>query len=416
MSKQAFQLEEVVENSKCMAASYRVPSVVMMKGEGSYLWDLDNKKYIDFFAGIAVNSLGHCDPEVTQIIREQAGVLLHSSFACPTAWPYALAAKLVEKTKESGGMYNASNVFFSNSGAEANEAALKFARKWGKSISENKFEIICFSTSFHGRTFGALSVTSKLKYQEPFTPLVPGVKQAQIGDIESVRRLISERTCAVIIEPVQGEGGVRPVDIDFLVQLKGLCKKYQAALIYDEVQVGVGRSGTLWAHSKLPKEGHPDIFTSAKALANGCPIGATIISPEINQVLESADHGSTFGGNPISARVACHVLDRISNKQFLEEVQRKASLLHSKLLQLQVKYPDIVKDVRGSGLMMGMELSVEAKPVIAKAKELGLVTTVVGDHVVRLLPALNIPDDVLVQGVIILENTLDELFGNNRSA
>ncbi|KAH3662155.1 hypothetical protein OGAPHI_005403 [Ogataea philodendri] len=411
MSQQALKFEEVLENSKCMVASYRTPSVVMVKGEGSYLWDMDNQKYIDFFAGIAVNSLGHCDPEVTQIIHEQSSLLLHSSFACPTEWPYALAAKLVEKTKESGGMYNASSVFFSNSGAEANEAALKFARRWGKSIAEDKHEIICFSTSFHGRTFGALSVTSKLKYQEPFTPLVPGVKQAQVGDIESVKKLISEKTCAVIIEPVQGEGGVRPVDEDFLIELKKLCTKYQAALIYDEVQVGVGRSGTLWAHSKLPKEGHPDIFTSAKALANGCPIGATIISPEINEVLQPADHGSTFGGNPISTRVACNVLDRISNKQFLEDVQRKAKLLQSGLSQLQTKYPGIVEDVRGSGLMMGMELTVEAKPVVAKAREFGLVTTVVGDNIVRLLPALNIPDDVLLEGVSILERTLDALFG-----
>ncbi|KAG7915405.1 hypothetical protein KL905_005041 [Ogataea polymorpha] len=412
MSEQPMRLEAILENSKCMAAPYRPPSVVMVKGEGSYLWDTENNKYIDFLAGIAVNSLGHCDPEVTRIICDQAETLLHASFACPTAWPYTLAAKLVEKTKESGGMYNASNVFFSNSGAEANEAALKFARKWGKSIAEDKFEIICFSSSFHGRTFGALSVTSKLEYQTPFTPLVPGVKQAQVGDIESVKKLISNRTCAVIIEPVQGEGGVRPVDASFLIELKKLCKQYQAALIYDEVQVGVGRSGTLWAHSKLPKEGHPDIFTSAKALANGCPIGATIISPEINQVLEPGDHASTFGGSPISARVACNVLDRISDKKFLADVQRKASLLQSRLVELQTKYPKIVNDIRGSGLMMGMELSVEAKPVISKARELGLVTTIVGDKIIRLVPALNIDDNVLLQGVDILEKAFDELFGN----
>lgn len=416
MSELKSDKEQVLSNAKHMAGVYRPPSAIVVKGEGSYLWDLDGKRYVDFYAGIAVNSLGHCDPEVSKIIADQSSTLLHSSVAYPSPWPYALAALLVEKTKESGGMYNASNVFFGNSGAEANEAALKFARRWGKSISPDKIEIICFNSSFHGRTFGALSVTSNVNYQAPFAPLVPGVKTATVGDIKSVEDVISDKTCAVIIEPLQGEGGIRPVDPAFLLALKGVCKKYKAALIYDEVQCGMGRSGTLWVHSKLPKEAHPDIFTSAKALANGCPISATVVSPEINAALRPADHGCTFGGNPLSTRVAGHVLNRISDPKFLEDVQKKSELLWSKLSNLQQKYPKQIKEIRGQGLMLGVELTIDAKEVIVKARSLGLCTIAVAGNVIRFLPALNIPDEVILEGVAILEQTFDEMFGENSSA
>lgn len=384
--------------------TYSRPEFILTSAKGSYLYDLDQKKYIDFTSGIAVVSLGHSDPEISKIMYEQSSTLMHSSNLYHNPWTLELSKQLVDKTKQFDGMHDASRVFLCNSGTEANEAALKFARKHGKSISETKTEFITFKTSFHGRTMGALSVTPNPKYQAPFSPLIPGVHVATPNDIESVRQLINENTCGVIIEPVQGEGGVHPMDVEFLVQLKQLCKQNNAVLIYDEIQCGMGRTGTLWAHSKLPKEAHPDILTMAKALGNGFPIGATMITEDVEKVLKVGDHGTTFGGNPLGSRIGCHVLGRIANDEFLANVNQKSEFLQLKLNQLKEKYSDEIVEVRGQGLILGVECKNDPSKVVEKARDLGLLIITAGGNVIRFVPPLTIENETIEEGVTILDD------------
>lgn len=388
--------------------TYNRPSMVLTSAKGSYLYDLDQNKYVDFTSGIAVMSLGHSDDEITKIMSEQSSVLMHSSNLYHNLWTLELSKQLITKTKEFGGQYNASRVFLCNSGTEANEAALKFARKHGKSISDDKTEFITFKSSFHGRTMGALSVTPNPKYQAPFAPLIPGVHVATPNDIDSVKELINEKTCGVIIEPLQGEGGVNPMRPEFLMELKALCKKNGALLIYDEIQCGMGRTGTLWAHSKLPKEAHPDIVTMAKALGNGFPIGATMITEEVENTLKVGDHGTTFGGNPLGARIGCNVLGRIADQKFLDEVNAKGQYLRDLLSGLKKKYPDMIVDVRGQGLILGLQFKEDPSPIVAKAKELGLLIITAGGNVIRFVPPLTISEETLDEGVNILDQAITQ--------
>ena len=402
--------ELLKKNVPFEVTTYSRPDMILSKAKGSYIYDLNDKKYIDFTSGIAVVSLGHSDPEISKILFEQSSTLMHSSNLYHNPWTLELSKQLVEKTKQFNGMSNASRVFLCNSGTEANEAALKFARKHGKSISESKTEFITFKTSFHGRTMGALSVTPNPKYQAPFSPLIPGVHVATPNDIESVKSLINKNTCGVIIEPVQGEGGVHPMDVEFLVELKKLCKENNAVLIYDEIQCGMGRTGTLWAHSRLPKEAHPDILTMAKAIGNGFPIGATMITEDVESVLKVGDHGTTFGGNPLGSRIGCHVLERIANEEFLATVNKKSELLKEKLAQLKEKYPNEIVEVRGQGLIIGVECKENPSKIVETARDLGLLIITAGGNVIRFVPPLNIEDDVLVDGVKILEQAFDLTF------
>lgn len=388
--------------------TYARPNFILASAKGPYLYDLDQKKYIDFTAGIAVVSLGHSDPEIAKIMFEQASTLMHSSNLYHNPWTLELSKQLVDKTKKFNGMHDASRVFLCNSGTEANEAALKFARKHGKSISPEKTEFITFKTSFHGRTMGALSVTPNPKYQAPFSPLVPGVHVATPNDIESVKKLINKNVCGVIIEPIQGEGGVHPMEPEFLIQLKKLCKENNAVLIYDEIQCGMGRSGTLWAHSKLPKKAHPDILTMAKALGNGFPIGATMISEDVEKVLKVGDHGTTFGGNPLACRIGCNVLGRIANENFLNKVNEKSEFLKSKLVELKEKYSEDIIEVRGQGLILGLQCKENPSKIVARAQELGLLIITAGGNVLRFVPPLNIENSVIEDGVNILDQAFAE--------
>ncbi|ODV74729.1 acetylornithine transaminase [Cyberlindnera jadinii NRRL Y-1542] len=399
----------ITETSKYSVTTYSRPDVVFEKGQGALLWDIEGRQYIDFTAGIAVTALGHSHPEVARIMYDQALTLIHSSNLYHNLWTGELSRQLVETTKKSGGMHNASRVFLANSGTEANEAALKFARKHGKTISDDKTEFITFESSFHGRSMGALSVTPNPKYQSPFAPLIPGIHVAK-PNIESVKALISDKTCGVIIEPIQGEGGVRPIPAEFLVELKALTKKHGAVLIYDEIQCGLGRSGNLWAHGKLPKEAHPDILTMAKALGNGFPIGATMITEDVESALKVGDHGTTYGGNPLGARIGSYVLSQVSNEKFLEEVNTKSKVFKEKLNALKEQFPEQIVEVRGEGLLLGIQLKDDPTPVVQAARERGLLIITAGGNTIRFVPALNIENKLIEQGLDILQESLSSVF------
>ncbi|SGZ55766.1 CIC11C00000000144 [Sungouiella intermedia] len=392
--------------------TYARPNLVIARGKGSYLYDLEDREYVDFTAGIAVTCLGHSNEEVSKIIAKQSQTLMHCSNLYYNLPAGELANKLVAKTVDAGGMSDAQRVFLCNSGTEANEAALKFARKYAKSKSEEKIEIIAFENAFHGRTMGALSVTANPKYQKPFAPLIPGVHTASTNDIETVKKVISkEKTAAVIIEPIQGEGGVNAVDETFLVELKKLCDENDVVLIYDEIQCGLGRTGQLWAHCNLPKEAHPDILTMAKALGNGFPIGAVMISEKIENALEVGDHGTTYGGNPLAASVGSYVVDQVSDAEFLKQVQATGDKFVKSLSAIAEKYPEHIEKVKGRGLLLGLQFKPETdiNAIVLKCREYGLLVITAGGNVIRLVPALNIPDEATSKGIEILERAISEV-------
>lgn len=393
------------------ATTYARPNLVITHGKGSHLFDLENRKYTDFTAGIAVTCLGHSNEEITKIISEQANTLTHCSNLYYNLPAGELLSKIVNKTLHAGGMKDAQRVFLCNSGTEANEAALKFARKYGKSINDEKSEFITFENSFHGRSLGALSVTPNPKYQSPFSPLIPGVKVANTNDIESVKNLISkDKTCGVIVEPIQGEGGVTPLDPEFMVSLRKLCDENDVVLIYDEIQCGLGRTGKLWAHCDLPKEAHPDIVTMAKALGNGFPIGATMISEKIEQALKVGDHGTTYGGNPLGSKIGSYVIDQVSNKQFLDEVNNKSARFVKGLNKIANNHADDILQVKGKGLLLGLQFKehVNIGNIVDKCRQRGLLIITAGMNVIRLVPALNIPAEVIEEGLEILSESVDE--------
>lgn len=413
LGKRTLKTNEFIKNvtEPHTATTYARPNILLTHGKGSYLYDAENQKYVDFGSGIAVTALGHSYDKLTDVITDQALKLMHCSNLFYNIPAGELAQKLVEKTIESGGMAEAQRVFFSNSGTESNEAAIKFARKYGKTLNENKYEIISFENSFHGRTLGALSITPNEKYQKPFSPLLPGCHVAKPNDIKSVENLISkDKTCAVIIEPIQGEGGVNPIDPTFLVELRKLCDANDVILIYDEIQCGMGRSGKLWAHSHLPKEAHPDIITSAKALGNGYPIGAVIISEKVEKALNVGDHGTTFGGNLLACKIGSFVLEEISNKAFMAEVQKKADLFSTKLAQIVAKHPNHISEVRGKGLLLGVKFndSIDVAKVVTTCRDNGLIAISAGSNVLRIVPALNIPEETILEGLEILERSITE--------
>ncbi len=364
-----------------LAQNYKRFPVAFVRGKGSRLYDEEGREYLDFCAGIAVCALGHAPEALSQVVCEQVKNLIHVSNLYWTEPQARLARLLCENSF-------AERVFFCNSGAEAVEAALKLARRFAwKNFGPEKFEIIALENSFHGRTYGALSATGQPVYWQGFEPLVPGFKHVPPNDQEALKRAFSDKTCALILEPILGEGGVIPLSQEYLALARELTKKYQALLIFDEIQTGIGRTGRLFAYEHYGIE--PDIMTLAKGLAGGLPLGATLAKGEIMAALEPGTHASTFGGNPVCCAAACLVLETILKEDFLKEVSLKGKALKQKLETLKESFPALVAQVRGEGLLQGLVLSVSATPVLNYLFEKKrILVTCIKDRVLRFTPPL----------------------------
>jgi len=353
--------------------------LVIVSGKGSRLTDAAGRSFLDFAAGVGVNGLGYGDRKVVAAIKRQAARLIHASNLYHSEPGSALAERLVS-------LAFPAKVFLCNSGAEAVEAAIKFARRIGK--PQGRSELVSFEGCFHGRTLGALSLTWKSAYREPFEPLVPGVRFCPWNDLASARDMIGPQTAAVFVEPVQGEGGVRPAQAEFLRGLAELSRERGALLVADEVQSGLGRTGKLFAYQHAGIE--PDLLTLAKPLGGGLPLGAVLLREDLASALRVGDHGSTFGGNPVAAAAALAVLDRLGEDGFLESVAKKGAGLIKKLKGLARLHPAAIAEVRGLGLMIGVEVRGPAAEVLKALRERGVLATKAGDKVLRLLPPLSI--------------------------
>ena len=368
----------------------RLP-VKFVKGEGVYLYDEEGKRYLDLIAGVGVNSLGHSPPEIAEIISSQAKELIHVSNLFENPWQEELAEKLVREFHTSG------KVFFCNSGTESVEAALKLARKYWRDRGKEKYKFVAFERSFHGRTYGSLSATGQPKLHQGFEPMLPGFSYAKLNDIDSVYKLIDEETAGIILEVIQGEGGVNPAEEEFLAKLQELCEEKNLLLIIDEVQTGIGRTGEFYAykHFSFLK---PDIITLAKGLGSGVPIGATLAREEVAQSFTPGSHGSTFGGNPLVCKVASYVVDKV--KDLLPRVRSVGEYFKKRLEELNLG------KVKGKGLMLGVELEEECKSYVLRALEEGLVINCTAGNVIRFLPPLILEEKHVDEAVEKLKRIL----------
>lgn len=323
---------------------------------------------------------------------------------------------MVDKTLASGCMQHASKVFICNSGSEANEAAIKFARKVGKvrNSSGTQHEIVSFQNSFHGRTMGSLSATPNPKYQKPFAPMIPGFRYGTYNDIAGINDLVTENTCGVLIEPIQGEGGINVATPDFLQALRARCNEVGAVLVYDEIQCGLSRTGQLWAHGILPPLAHPDILTTAKALGNGFPIGATIVTEAVAKCIITGDHGTTFGGNPLACRLAHHIFTRLSDPNLQKAVLEKEQTFRKGFETLQQRFPDLVREVRGRGLILGLQLTIDPTPIVTAARERGLLVITCGTNTLRFVPPLIISEGEIHEGLAILGEAMQAAVDERR--
>jgi acetylornithine/N-succinyldiaminopimelate aminotransferase len=380
--------------------TYKRYPLVFIRGIGVYLYTDDGNRYLDMGSGIAVTSLGHSHPRLSTAIENQAKKLIHTSNLYYTFPQTELAYKLVRAS-----VFN--KVFFCNSGAEANEAAIKLSRKHGKaSGNKDKFEIITMKNSFHGRTMATVTATGQTKYQKGFEPLLPGIKYAEFNNEKSLTELVNENTSAVFIEPVQGEGGIHLADKNFIKTARKLCDKYNALLIFDEVQTGVGRTGKLYCYEHfLPIE--PDVITTAKGLAGGLPIGAMLLKEKFANLLGPGEHASTFGGNLLSCVAASTVLDVIAEQKLLENADKMGNLLRKRLHDLKWKHKSITK-IRGIGLLNGIEINFKATDLVNKLIENFILTIPAGDNVVRIMPPLIINQDNIEEFIFGLEKSLSD--------
>ncbi|CAI2717850.1 aspartate aminotransferase family protein [Nitrospina watsonii] len=364
---------------KHVAHTYGRLPLALVKGKGCYVWDAAGKKYLDCVTGLAVDNLGHCHPQVVKALRKQAGQLIHVSNLYHIE-PQSLLARDLTR------LSFADKVFFCNSGTEANEAAIKLARKHSADQGySGRHEIITFTNSFHGRTLGSLSATAQKKFHQGFKPLLSGFKYAPFNDIEAVRQTVSDKTCAILVEPVQGEGGVNLADKQFLKELKQLCRDNNLLLIFDEVQTGFGRTGALFAYERFGVK--PDVITLAKALGGGVAIGAMMATNPVMKSFVPGTHAATFGGNPLACAAAQAALSVVSQKSFLKTARETGDYFAKQLHALARKHT-VVKEVRGIGLMLAMELKVSGAPVLNDCMERGILINCVQSMTLRFLPPL----------------------------
>jgi len=391
--------EEVIAlESQHIVQTYRRANFVLDRGEGVYLFDTDGRRYLDFSAGIAVNALGYGDPEVMEVIRDQAAHYFHVSNLYHSE-PMARLAKTLTD------LSFADRVFFCNSGAEANEGAIKFARKWGRSGGQDRHEIVVFTGAFHGRTMGALTATPREAYQAAFRPLIGGINVARFNDLDSTAQAITPKTCAIMVEPIQGEGGIHPASVEFMQGLRRLCDEHDLLLVLDEVQCGLGRTGRLWAHEAYGIK--PDIMTLAKPLGGGLPMGAVLVTERVAAAIAPGDHGSTFAANALISRVAQVVVNRVSRPEFLKQVSEVGEYLGASLRRLAERKANAA-ETRGDGLMWALELTDDAAPYVEKGYSEGLIMLVAGAKVLRFLPPLVIGKEHVDELIQILDRVLPD--------
>jgi acetylornithine/N-succinyldiaminopimelate aminotransferase len=392
-----------------MVPNYAPSAVIPVKGEGSRVWDQDGREFVDFAGGIAVNCLGHCHPALVNALKEQGEKIWHLSNVMTNEPALRLAKKLVDATF-------ADQVYYANSGAEANEAALKLARRFAlDNFGEDKSQIISFNKGFHGRTFFTVTVGGQAAYSEGFGPKPGDIVHCDYNDLAAFEALISDKTCAVMIEPLQGEGGIVSPELAFIQGVRDLCTKHNALLIFDEVQTGVGRTGELYAYQGLNVE--PDILTTAKALGGGFPIGAMLAKADVAKHLKIGTHGSTYGGNPLACAVAEAAFDTVNSPEVLDGVKAKEALFRELLTQINEKY-SVFSEIRGKGLLLGGFVNEKYK---GKAKEFlvagiqeGVMSLVAGGDVVRFTPSLVIPEADIREGMARFERAVAQVVENNR--
>ena len=387
-----------------MVPNYNPSEVIPIRGEGSRVWDQNGKEFIDFAGGIAVNCLGHCHPALVNALKEQGEKIWHLSNVMTNEPALRLAKKLTDATF-------ADKVYFANSGAEANEAALKLARRWALDVhGEQKNQIIAFNKGFHGRTFFTVTVGGQAAYSDGFGPKPAAVDHCDYNDLAAFEALTSDNTCAVMMEPLQGEGGIISPTSDFIKGVRALCDKHNALLIFDEVQTGVGRTGDLYAYQGLDVT--PDILTTAKALGGGFPIGAMITTASIAEHLKVGTHGSTYGGNPLACAVAEAAFDTVNSEEVLAGVKEREQLLRDGFAAINEKY-DVFSEVRGKGLLLGAVLNSKfegrARDFLVASTKHGLMSLVAGTNVVRFTPSLVIPLEDIKEGLARFEKAVADV-------
>ena len=370
--------------------------LVLHRGKGCYVYDTDGNRYLDLIAGIGVNALGHAHPRIVKVIRDQAGLLLHTSNLYYNEYQGPLAERLA---KISG----LRRTFFCNSGTEAMEGALKMARSHGRSVAADKIEVVALQNSFHGRTFGSLSITGQAKYRTPFEPLVPGARFVPINDIAALEQVVSERTAAIVVEWVQGEGGINPISVEYGQKARALAEQFNALLIFDEIQCGVGRPGTYFAYQTVDPAILPDVMVAAKPLGCGIPMGVIVANEKAAATIPAGMHGSTFGGGPLACRVALEFLDIL--EELLPRIREVGAYFRMKLDDL-ARHHHVIREVRGQGLMLGIELDVPCKQLVVDAIREGLLINVTHEKVVRFLPPYILTEALVDRASVMLGKLL----------
>ena len=384
-----------------MQTGRRLP-ITLVRGEGTRVWDDDGTEYLDFIAGIASDTLGHADPGLADVIARQARTLIHVSNIFYSVPQIELGEWLIENSA-------LDRVFFANSGAEANEAAIKLARKWGIQNRDGGYDIISTNDSFHGRTLTTVAATGTPAYREPFGPPTPGFVFVDYNDMDAIREATTPRTAAIMLEPIQGEGGVNVPNEDYLKQVRAWCDEQGILLILDEIQTGIGRTGTIWAYEQAGIE--PDIMTSAKGIAGGVPLGA-VLAKEQASVFVPGDHGSTFGGNPLATAAGAYVVRQLTEGGILENAKARGEQLSQRLAGLEDRHP-LVTGEDGAGLLRRLELAEDvAGDIVTRAREHGLLLNPVRPNLVRFMPPLNVTEAEIDQAVDIVEAALNELASN----